>query len=104
MPEQSGHPFVRHHNKGLDWTCLRLCKLFAGQGEGFCGEQRFQVRAGDVVVFPPQSLHGIDVSEDARMYCLELMQPNDMFAGERSQCLLLARWYLMRLPCRKALC
>ena len=34
------------------------------------------------MVFPPQSVHGIDVSEDARMYCLELMQPNDMFAGE----------------------
>jgi len=41
------------------------------------------VRAGDVVVFPPRSVHGIDVAEDARMYCLELMQPNDMFAGER---------------------
>ena len=40
------------------------------------------MRAGDVVVFPPRSVHGIDVSEDARMYCLELMQPNDMFAGE----------------------
>ena len=37
----------------------------AGQGEGFCGEERFPVRAGDVVVFPPQSVHGIDVSEDA---------------------------------------
>ncbi len=53
----------------------------AGQGEGFCGDQRFPVRAGDIVVFPPRSVHGIDVSEDARMYCLELMQPNDMFAG-----------------------
>lgn len=55
----------------------------AGQGEGFCNGERFPVRAGDVVVFPPQSLHGIDVSEDSRMYCLELMYPNDMFAGER---------------------
>ena len=34
------------------------------------------------MVFPAQSVHGIDVSEHARMYCLELMQPNDMFAGE----------------------
>ena len=60
-----------------------LCLMpAAGQGEGFCGDDRFPVRAGDVVVFPPQSVHGIDVSEDARMYCLELMQPNDMFAGE----------------------
>ena len=52
-----------------------------GQGEGFCGDDRFPVRAGDIVMFPPRSVHGIDVSEDARMYCLELMQPNDMFAG-----------------------
>lgn len=39
------------------------------------------MRAGDAVVFPPRSVHGIDVSASGRMYCLELMQPNDMFAG-----------------------
>jgi len=38
------------------------------------------VGAGDAVAFPARSLHGIDVSERGRMYCLELMQPNDMFA------------------------
>lgn len=26
------------------------------------------------------SEHGIDVSEGSKMYCLEVMQPNDMFA------------------------
>lgn len=36
--------------------------------------------AGDAVAFPACSVHGIDVSPAGRMYCLELMQPNDMFA------------------------
>ena len=36
--------------------------------------------AGDAVAFPARSVHGIDVSPAGRMYCLELMQPNDMFA------------------------
>ena len=26
------------------------------------------------------SKHGIDVSDQSKMYCLEIMQPNDMFA------------------------
>lgn len=36
------------------------------------------VRAGDVVVFRPGALHGIDNSPDSRMYCLELMVPNEV--------------------------
>lgn len=54
--------------------------ILAGEGEGFCNSERFPVKAGDVVVFPPTSLHGIDNSPNSKMYCLELMLPNDMFA------------------------
>lgn len=54
--------------------------ILAGEGEGFCDGKRFPVRTGDVVVFPPTSLHGIDNGPDSKMYCLELMLPNDMFA------------------------
>ena len=36
-------------------------------------EKFLSVKAGDAVVFPPTSLHGIDVSDAGRMYCLELM-------------------------------
>ena len=54
--------------------------ILAGEGTGFCDNERFPVTAGDVVVFPPTSLHGIDNSESSKMYCLELMLPNDMFA------------------------
>ena len=54
--------------------------ILAGNGTGFCDDQTFAVTAGDVVVFPPTSLHGIDNGHNSRMYCLELMLPNDMFA------------------------
>lgn len=54
--------------------------ILAGDGMGFCDEGTFPLTAGDVVVFPPTSLHGIDNGQDSRMYCLELMLPNDMFA------------------------
>ena len=33
-----------------------------------------------MVIFPPTSMHGIDNGPGGRMYCLELMLPNDMFA------------------------
>lgn len=54
--------------------------ILAGDGTGFCDDETFPVTAGDVVVFPPTSVHGIDNGQDSRMYCLELMLPNDMFA------------------------
>lgn len=54
--------------------------ILAGDGVGFCDDESFPVTAGDVVVFPPTSLHGIDNGPKSKMYCLELMLPNDMFA------------------------
>ncbi|KAI7845876.1 hypothetical protein COHA_000610 [Chlorella ohadii] len=54
--------------------------ILAGEGTGFCGSERFPVRAGDVVVFRPGATHGIDNGPDSRMYCLELMVPNEEFA------------------------
>lgn len=56
--------------------------ILAGRGEGFCGppgpaQDRFPVAAGDVVVFRPGAVHGIDNSAASRMYCLELMVPNE---------------------------
>ena len=38
------------------------------------------VRAADLCAMCTGSVHGIDVNEEAKMYCLEVMQPNDMFA------------------------
>lgn len=51
-----------------------------GEGEGFCDGHRFAVGPGDLLLFPPKSVHGIDVSEGGKMYCLEFMLPNEMFA------------------------
>jgi hypothetical protein len=39
------------------------------------------VAAGDVVVFCPGSTHGIDTGAAGRMYCLELMLPDEAFAA-----------------------
>ncbi|KAL4457712.1 hypothetical protein ABPG75_012577 [Micractinium tetrahymenae] len=54
--------------------------ILAGEGVGFCGDHRFPVTAGDVVVFRPGAVHGIDNGDASRMYCLELMVPNEAFA------------------------
>jgi hypothetical protein len=52
----------------------------AGEGEAFCEDERMPVGPGDLVVFSPGAVHGIDVRPAGRMYCLELMLPNDQFA------------------------
>ncbi len=51
-----------------------------GEGEGFCDGHRFPVGPGDLLLFPPKSVHGIDVGAGGKMYCLEFMLPNEMFA------------------------
>lgn len=42
------------------------------------------MHAGDLVVFSPGSVHGLDVDVDVgsgeRLYCLELMLPNEQFS------------------------
>jgi quercetin dioxygenase-like cupin family protein len=55
--------------------------VLAGAGEGFAGGARFPLRAGDAAVFRPGAEHGIDVGAGGgRLYCLELMLPNEAFA------------------------
>ena len=46
-----------------------------------CSPSTPAVAAGDVVVFRPGSVHGIDHGTAlGRMYCLEVMLPNEQFA------------------------
>ena len=53
----------------------------AGEGSASCNGHTFPVSAGEVVVFPPTSLHAIDNGSGSRhLFSLELMMPNDMFA------------------------
>eukprot|EP00192_Tetraselmis_astigmatica_P003935 CAMPEP_0117692372 /NCGR_PEP_ID=MMETSP0804-20121206/26292_1 /TAXON_ID=1074897 /ORGANISM="Tetraselmis astigmatica, Strain CCMP880" /LENGTH=463 /DNA_ID=CAMNT_0005505815 /DNA_START=249 /DNA_END=1638 /DNA_ORIENTATION=+ len=54
--------------------------ILSGSGEAFCNSERFPVCAGDTIVLPPGSLHGIDNGPHQKMYLLELMLPNDQFA------------------------
>lgn len=54
--------------------------ILSGEGEGFCDSERFEVRSGDVVAFHPGSEHGIDNGMDSKMYCIEVMMPDEEFA------------------------
>lgn len=59
--------------------------MLAGCGEGFAGSQRFALSPGDVVVFPPGVVHGVDNlpappgQPGQRLYCLQCMLPNEAF-------------------------
>lgn len=52
--------------------------VLSGNGTAFCDGSSFPLGAGDCVVFPPGSVHGVNTDE--KMYCLELMLPNEEFA------------------------
>eukprot|EP00887_Chlorella_sp_A99_P002662 scaffold6.g2662.t1 len=63
---------------------VELFFILGGAGTGFCGppgrQARFPVAPGDVAVFRPGAVHGIDNGPDSKLVCLELMCPNDLFA------------------------
>lgn len=61
-------------------TAHELFFVLSGEGQAFCNGHHFPVGAGDIVVFPPTTLHGIDNGPFSKMYCLEMMLPNEMFA------------------------
>lgn len=53
--------------------------VLAGSGEAVCNGHRFNVSAGQVLVFPPGSKHGLDNLSQDKLYCLQLMAPNENF-------------------------
>jgi len=54
--------------------------VLAGAGVAYCDGAAIEVAAGDTIVFPPGSVHGLDNASGAdRMYCLQLMAPNQAF-------------------------
>lgn len=73
---QTGHETPPHKHD----SAYEVFFILSGSGVAFCDDQRFEVSAGDTIVFPPKSVHGIDNSDDSKMYLLELMLPNDAFA------------------------
>lgn len=42
-------------------------------------QQRVQVSPGDVAVFPPGVVHGVDNPGASQLYCLQMMLPNEFF-------------------------
>ena len=62
-----------------DEGAYELFFILNGEGIGRCNGASFPLSAGDVAIFPPGSVHGID-NLDGRLYCLEFMVPNERFA------------------------
>ena len=60
-------------------TAHELFFILAGRGEAVCDGHRFEVMPGEAVVFPPGSKHGLDNLTTERLYCLQLMAPNENF-------------------------
>ncbi|MEW5313586.1 MAG: hypothetical protein WDW38_005143 [Sanguina aurantia] len=53
--------------------------VLGGEGTALCNGESWPVSAGDCLVFPPTSVHGIDNRGAGRLYCLQLMSPNESF-------------------------
>ena len=63
------------------------------------------MRAGDIVAFHPGSEHGIDNGMGAKMYCIEVMMPDEEFAefvrgGQSSSLRRDELCWLVRTGCR----
>ena len=72
-----GHRTTPH----VHTTAHEMFFIVSGAGEAFCNGTRFRVGAGDTVVFPPGCEHGIDADAGQhKLYCLELMLPNEEFS------------------------
>ncbi|KAI8466610.1 MAG: RmlC-like cupin domain-containing protein [Monoraphidium minutum] len=73
---EPGHRTTRH----IHTAAYEMFVVLGGEGVGISNGDHVPIRAGDVAVFPPHVVHAIDNPGDRRMYCLQMMLPNDMFA------------------------
>jgi len=66
--------FQPHHKTAahVHEEAYELFYILSGCGEAFCDGGRFSIAPGDVIVFPPGSVHGID-NADHTMYCVEVL-------------------------------
>jgi quercetin dioxygenase-like cupin family protein len=72
-----GHTTPRHTHP----TGHELFFVLAGTGTGWCDGNAFRLAPGDVAIFPPGCLHGLDADPGGPpLACLELLAPNDEFA------------------------
>ncbi len=55
------------------YVCVCACVCCdTGEGDAFCDGQHIPVQAGDCIVFPPGSLHGLDNNTDRKLYALQV--------------------------------
>jgi mannose-6-phosphate isomerase-like protein (cupin superfamily) len=70
----AGHVTMPHvHHQAHE-----LFFVLSGRGTAFCDGTQFPIVPGDCIVFPPGVVHGVNADE--KLYCLELMLPNENFA------------------------
>jgi len=56
--------------------------VLAGKGDAWCDGHQIPVAAGDCIVFPPGTLHGLDnPSTKEKLYTLQMMVPDDSFVA-----------------------
>lgn len=73
---EPGHRTPRH----VHTMAHEVFFVLSGEGTAFCdGEQR-SISNRDTIVLPPKSTHGLDNNSNERLYCLEMMFPNQLFA------------------------
>ncbi|GBF98572.1 hypothetical protein Rsub_11297 [Raphidocelis subcapitata] len=73
---EPGHRTARH----IHTAAFEMFIVLGGEGVGISNSDKVPLRAGDVAVFPPHVVHAIDNPSARRLYCLQMMLPNDMFA------------------------
>jgi mannose-6-phosphate isomerase-like protein (cupin superfamily) len=51
-----------------------------GEGKALCGDTLIPVRTGDSLLLKPGTMHVVENTGTARLYCLTVMVPNEGFA------------------------
>jgi len=74
---EPGHHTPRHvHTTGHE-----LFFVLAGEGDAYCDGHTIPVSVGDVIVFPPGTLHALDNNTGSKLYTLQMMCPDDEFVA-----------------------
>jgi quercetin dioxygenase-like cupin family protein len=73
---EPGHVTNRHIHNAAYETFVVL----GGEGVAFDNGALVPLKAGDVAVFPPHVVHAVDNPSGRRLYCLQMMLPNEMFS------------------------
>jgi len=62
-------PKLHHH------TNEQLIYVLQGTGTSYVGDESFEVKAGSVILIPPNVPHGLNPRGNEKMYLLEIFSP-----------------------------